>query len=458
MMSDISRGQSRRSIGSYAVGLLCGISLLITHCAPPSPTVSSDTLSPTLPNAPADRAAPPADLPTSLVLGILPFDLVARSSTLQWLRQGLPELLATDLGGAGTVTVLDYARLAAIDRELHRQYHGHVDDSRLIAIGHQFGATLLLSGTIVQIDQHHIRIDLRVTRVETAAIVTTLSHIAPVDDLLVAEHMLALAILERLNAVPPASHLAHWHRPQPRIIPVLQAYHAGTEALADHRDSDARSAFTQALRLDPTYRPAQIALDDPRLAPIATQAWDPPTPTLSPLPQETFRAIDQLLRELIDYGLRIDVDRPHATTVLHVPLTVTLNRRWVDRFSDALPLLRLDPFVRVHDHGNDPAHALTAGPALSYFAEQLGSLTLILTFTTASHEPIETLTLCLGNGTHPGSPLSARLFPTPQIRLHQSRPLTAIWSGPQTLWPLLHTIAARLELNHGACRLAPSRS
>ena len=389
-------------------------------------------------------------LPTPLVLGIVPFDVHSASTALRWLSHGLPELLTTELSAAGTVTILDHARLALIQRELLRQHQGATADQSLVHVGRQLGTTVLLTGTILPLTEDMIRIDLHLTSVETGAVLTSLSRTTPLPDLLTTEHELALTLLTLLHAVPPPSALALWAPPHPIRLDALQAYHEGTEALSDHQETQARQALTHALTIDPTFTAAETALADPRLAGLAPVRWDAPTITTTPLTQDSSTTLDHLLADLLTDGLRIDLDtsRVHATGRL--TLTATLNGTWVDRFSEALPLLSLEPFRRA-DHDHRPIRVLTAGSALTPLTTTLSGLAVILTVTARTQEPLGRLAVCLANGTYPDSPLLVRTFPTPRVALQASRPFSIPLPVTPGFWPLIAQITTTLEWNFSAC-------
>lgn len=396
-------------------------------------------------------ATPLSHLPEPLVIGVLPFDIATQQDRFRWLRRGFPELLTTDLAAAGTLRLIDHARLAAIDQEVLRQYRGQTSDVELVQVGRQLGTTLLLNGTITELSATDIRIDVRLTAVETAELLGSISRITPISELLATERDIAWTLLQLLRAQPTGAHLAQWTRPQPRLLSAVQAYTDGLDALRAQDRDGAKRAFETTLHLAPDFYPAQEALADPRLTDIIVSPWSTDTASTAALPIEPTRAIDQLLRELLAYGLRVTIDPPHAQPLLRVTVHAALHPAWIERFATVALRLELGPFVRDLAHPTRSIRLIKDGPLLPYLTDELRALTLTLTFWSSRNDPLTRLGICLADGTHPHTPVMVVQGSRPMLRFQSAAPFSVVVPLPPTLWSQIHYITPVLTFNHAVC-------
>lgn len=405
--------------------------------------------------APSDPVSiqPLHHLPTPLVLGVLPFDVHGALAASHWLSRGLPEMLTTDLGSAGTLTIVDHARLATIQREITRQYRGQISDESLIRLGRQLGTTVLVTGTIFSLSPTELRLDIRLTSVETSALLTSFSTVTQASDLLTAERHIVMTILALLKATPQHP-IATLTSPSHLLrVEALRSYVSGTQALTDQHYQEAQAAFRRALRIDPTFAPAQDSLGDPRLTSLIDTRWEPEIPVLTPLSGESHDAIQQLLQELLTYGLRLHIEPPATHTASTLTVTATLNAAWVQRFSETLPLLDLGVF-REWPTPDRPIRVLTSGSNLTVLAGQIQQLTARLALNNATGETLGAVIVCLGLPTSIGSPLIATTHPTPTIHFRSERPFRVPLSLPREFWPLIQTIVPTLSYDPSLCRNA----
>lgn len=105
-------------------------------------------------------------------LAILPFNDYANRSNLQWLQQGLPDMLTTDLAVVPGVRIVSRQRLGAILREQFLQHRGTFQERPTARIGRLTGARYLLTGMFYVVDVELI-VEAHLLDVEQGQVVRT---------------------------------------------------------------------------------------------------------------------------------------------------------------------------------------------------------------------------------------------------------------------------------------------
>ena len=138
--SGAEKGWGCRSLPSsmgLLVYFLCVASLILRCAEVENPTV--------LPTAIHDPASLPSVVTLQPVsppysLAILPFEDYSNRPDLSWLRQGLPDMLVTDLALLPGVRVVSRHRLGEVLREQWLQPRGSFEEASTVRLGRLLGA------------------------------------------------------------------------------------------------------------------------------------------------------------------------------------------------------------------------------------------------------------------------------------------------------------------------------
>jgi TolB-like protein len=130
---------------SFAVGL----SLLLA-----SPTVAS------------------AQEPERSVVAVLRFDNNTGDDRYEHLGRAMSSMMISDLSVIDRIRLVERERIEEVMAELDLQMSGRVDPETAVSVGMIVGAQYMVFGSFVTVDPE-MRLDTRVTRTETAEIVTT---------------------------------------------------------------------------------------------------------------------------------------------------------------------------------------------------------------------------------------------------------------------------------------------
>ncbi len=212
------------------------------------------------------RARPPGG--TEQALAVFPFS-VRGSATLDYLREGMVDLLSAKLEGTTGVRSIDpRAAVAAA-----RGSAGQLEPRRAAAVANRLGARWLVVGDIVEIAG-------RVTM--SAALYTVADPTRPVMTRSVEGETTRLAeLVDDLAGQLLAGQIRSRDTELTRIasltthsLPALKAYLAGEQALRAGRDAEADALFQEAVDLDSTfalarYRLAVITVWVPRGDPVS---------------------------------------------------------------------------------------------------------------------------------------------------------------------------------------------
>lgn len=209
----------------------------------------------------AEAAAVEASIPT---MAVMHFWNMARNQDLDWLRDGLPDMLITDLSQSSALRVIPadhmYGVLADL-RALDIDRRPGADLAR--EVGKRTGAGLVVTGGFTRLGEH-IRIDVHVHAASTGEVRESMSRegvgddsiFSLVDDL---SHALRRQFADRRVADDAVRDL----RVEAVTTSSLDAYRLYVEGTKLHRQiklAEAESLYKQAIELDPGFAMAYARL------------------------------------------------------------------------------------------------------------------------------------------------------------------------------------------------------
>ncbi|MBL0940116.1 MAG: hypothetical protein IBJ03_14570 [Gemmatimonadaceae bacterium] len=116
---------------------------------------------------PAASLAPTAPKKTVAVLN---FDNNTGKGDYDHLGQGMAAMMTTDLSAVDDIQLLERQRLADVTKEIDAQRSRYFDSTTAVKVGRLTGAQYIVIGSLAAVDPQ-LRIDTRIVRVETGAIV-----------------------------------------------------------------------------------------------------------------------------------------------------------------------------------------------------------------------------------------------------------------------------------------------
>ena len=186
------------------------------------------------------------------VVAVMPFRFAGADSSLQPLERGFAELVTTDLARAGSLTVVERARMQALLDELAVQ-RAAGDSATGVRAGRILQAGRLIQGGLLQVGASQLRVDAAIVDVPTTRTVAGASGDDRLEGLFDLEKRLVLDLFAGLGVVlTPAERRLIEERPT-RSLAAFLAYSRGLVA-EDAGDFTAASRFFQdAVRIDPGY-------------------------------------------------------------------------------------------------------------------------------------------------------------------------------------------------------------
>jgi DNA-binding SARP family transcriptional activator len=193
-------------------------------------------------------AAGPGTPITRQYIAVLPFPVHGDGSAA-YLREGLVDMLSTNLDHAGTLRCVDpHTLLSRLGREGERR----LDLVRAAEVAAQLGAQVYVSGSVVGV-AGHLRISATLHYQSLSPVSARfLTVTGPAERLVDLVDELTSKLLAELHP-GPAARLTRLAATTTDSLPALKAYLAGERALRKGRHGEAIEAFEQAVAHDPEF-------------------------------------------------------------------------------------------------------------------------------------------------------------------------------------------------------------
>jgi tetratricopeptide (TPR) repeat protein len=188
-------------------------------------------------------------------VGVLPFVFSGSDTSLRPLERGFAELVATDLSRSAQITVVERDRLQALLAEMRLTPAADDGSARF---GRILQAGRLVGGNILQLGTDQLRANAFLLNVQTAQTQgTAATDQQPIDQLFTLEKNIVLRLFADMDVtLTTAERNAIEQRPT-RSLAAFLAYSQGLEAQDAARFDEAARFYDNAVRLDPSFRPAQ---------------------------------------------------------------------------------------------------------------------------------------------------------------------------------------------------------
>ena len=185
-----------------------------------------------------------------LRVAVLPFQNDTTNPEYAVLRQGLADLVLTDLVGTEGVEVVERGRFQEVLAELKLQQTKAFDSAQTVKLGRLLGATHVIAGTLVAAAPK-VKLSVRLVDLAKGSAVVSASVDGPPTDLFDLEQRLVEKLVVGLHAKFSGVKAGH------TSLSGLVSYSQGM-ALADNGQLDeAKSKLAEAVRLSPDFTLAQ---------------------------------------------------------------------------------------------------------------------------------------------------------------------------------------------------------
>ena len=189
----------------------------------------------------------PHDLPTRVVVGVLPFDNLTGDAEREYLADGLMEELIVSLGQ------IDSARIAVLGRTSMMRQKGRTGS--IADIGRQLNATHLIEGSI-RVEGGRIRVTAKLLRVVDQVAAWSASFDVEPTSVLVFQRELSVVIADQIRIRLTPESLDALGRRQTRDADAYDLYLRGRyfwNQLTPATNARAIEYFERAIALDPDY-------------------------------------------------------------------------------------------------------------------------------------------------------------------------------------------------------------
>jgi tetratricopeptide (TPR) repeat protein len=193
-------------------------------------------------------------------IAIMPFDRIGDDAELEWMSEGLPNLVLTGLAETPGLDVFSLDRLRQSASRLERGIEGGMKSESWLAAARRAGAGAVLRGTILSVGGE-IRIDARVEDVDRGRVLAV-ARVTGADVFALADELIP-RIRDALGVTGEGADLGI-ERITTRSLEAYRLYSEGRAALNQVRWDDARDLFQEAVRLDPSFAMAYFYLSHTR--------------------------------------------------------------------------------------------------------------------------------------------------------------------------------------------------
>ena len=198
-------------------------------------------------------------------VAVLPFRLVSADTSLLWVRDGMAELLAIRLGGAGGVDVVDPVRTLATWHREGPDATRELSDEKRLRVAGLVGAGRAVDGTVIG-DARRIVLHASLLEMPAARVVASAEADGPADSIITLIDRIAVRLLGTAAGVDQAR-LASLASPS---FPAISEFLAGRAAFRRGNTAEAVKRFKEAVTLDSTFAIAGLEL-------ARASAWAPTT-------------------------------------------------------------------------------------------------------------------------------------------------------------------------------------
>lgn len=182
------------------------------------------------------------------VISVLYFDNTTKNEDYEWLRKGLADMLITDLSSSPRIKVVERENLEKVLKEQQLQLAGVVSDKNAVELGELLQARTLIYGSFV-IQGKNIRVDAKITDVESGKIQDSMKVEGSVEDVLGLQQEFAKRVFLQLVLEP----MAVGDSPDTENVTAVKNYYEGMDLMDRGKIDEAMKKFKKSSELDPMF-------------------------------------------------------------------------------------------------------------------------------------------------------------------------------------------------------------
>lgn len=241
---------------------------------------------------------------------------------LDWLREGLADMLIADLSRSSRLTVLSRQQLASILESLGRRRSGELDLATALEVGTRCGASALVTGSFTRIGGR-TRVDIELHDAKTGHLMVAETAVAErAEQILTQVDLLAGKLAGRLGAAPgePRGRL---REARTENVDAYRYYSLALEQARAIQVPEAVALLEKAIALDPSF-----AMAHARIGYVLNQGAE----TAAKARPHFVRALE--LQDRLTPVDRLQVQAWDAIARLDWPAAVELHRRLIAELPD----------------------------------------------------------------------------------------------------------------------------
>lgn len=258
----------------------------------------------------------------STTAAVMPLGKGAAPAKYDGLGRALADMMVTDLSSSATLQLVERTKLKLVLDELKLAKSGFLDKKTAQKLGRGLGAKLVITGSYSVIDEKFV-IDIRIIVVKTGAILKAARSSGALDDFIAIEKEVVEKLLAGLDVKLSAGARRKLLLAAPtESVTALASYGRGLEASEEGLHKQAKAAFEEALKQDPDFAKASLALRD-----LATMAETASKVEKSRYKESIQRALDKALKAIPSELTRKSSFKDTRSTLLDFTLRMHLLER-----------------------------------------------------------------------------------------------------------------------------------
>lgn len=196
-----------------------------------------------------------ASIPDNTV-AVLYFQNLGKNKQLDPLQKGITEMIITDLSKVKKLKVVERVKLQKLLDEISLGQSGIVDPATAPRVGRLLGASTLMNGSFLELDQDNVRFDVNMTGVKDATKQNSTNMTGSLKEFFKAQKELTFDLIAKLGYT-----ISDEEREAIQIIPTesflaFQAYSKGLDMEDKGQMQQAAEQYKQAAAIDPGFSEA----------------------------------------------------------------------------------------------------------------------------------------------------------------------------------------------------------